>query len=45
MNRKNINFEDKKKKSKFCKNKKVFLLDDIDVIKIVSKKEPYGIWL
>ena len=31
------------KKSKFYKNKKVFQVDDIDIIKIlVSKKEPYG---
>ena len=44
MNGKNINFDDKKiKKSKFYKNKKVFQIDDIDIIKIlVSKKEPYG---
>ena len=44
MNRKNINFDDKKfKKSKFYKNKKAFQIDDIDVNKIlVSKKEPYG---
>ena len=44
MNGKNINFDDKKiKKSKFYKNKKVFQVDDIDIIKIlVSKKEPYG---
>ena len=29
-------------KSEFCKNKKVFLIDDVDVNKIlVSKKEPY----
>ena len=31
------------KKSEFYKNKKVFLIDDIDVNKIlVSKKEPHG---
>ena len=44
MNTKNINFEDKKiKKSDFCKNKKAFQIDNIDVNKIiVSKKEPYG---
>ena len=44
MNRKNINFDDKKfKKSEFYKNKKAFQIDDIDVNKIlVSKKEPYG---
>ena len=41
---KNINFDDKKIiKSEFCKNKKVFQIDDIDANKIlVSKKEPYG---
>ena len=40
MNRKNINFDDKKiKKTKFYENKKVFSVDDIDVNKIlVSKK-------
>ena len=44
MNRKNINFDDKKfKKSEFYKNKKAFQIHDIDVNKIlVSKKEPYG---
>ena len=44
MNRKNINFNDKKiKKSNFYKKKKVFQTDNIDVNKIlVSKKEPYG---
>ena len=43
-NGKNINFNDKKiEKNNFCKNKKVFQIDDIDVNKIlVSKKEPYG---
>ena len=42
--RKNINFVDQKiKKSRFYKNKKIFNIDDIDVNKIlVSKKEPYG---
>ena len=44
MSGKNINFEDKKRKqSEFYKNKKVFQIDDIDVIKIlVSKREPFG---
>ena len=44
MNRKNINFDDKKiRKSEFYKNKKVFQIDEIDVNKIlVSKKESYG---
>ena len=44
MNRKNINFDDKKiRKSEFYKNKKVFQIDEIDVDKIlVSKKESYG---
>ena len=44
MNKKNINFADKKiKKSDFYKNEKVFHIDDIDVNKIlVSKKELYG---
>ena len=44
MSGKNISFDDKKiKKSDFCKNKKIFQIDDIDVNKIlVSKKEPYG---
>ena len=44
MNGKSINLDSKKsKKSKFYKNKKLFLIDDVDVIKIlVSKKEPYG---
>ena len=42
--RKNINFVDQKiKKSRFYKNKKIFNIDDIDVNKIlVSKKEPYS---
>ena len=42
MNRKNINFDDKRiKKVNFTK-KKVFQIDDIDVNKIfVCKKEPY----
>ena len=44
MSGKNISFDNKKiKKSDFCKNKKIFQIDDIDVNKIlVSKKEPYG---
>ena len=44
MNRKNINFDDKKiRKSEFYKNKKVFQIDEIDVNKIlVSKEESYG---
>ena len=44
MNRKSINFDDKKiKKSRFYKNKKVFQIDDIEIDKmLVSKKEPYG---
>ena len=44
MSGKSINFDDKKiNKSNFCKNKKLFSLNDIDVNKIlVSKKESYG---
>ena len=44
MNRKNVNFGDKKiTKSDFYKNKKVTKIDDIDVNKIlVSTEEPYG---
>ena len=43
MSGKNINLDNKAKKSDFCKRKKVFTIDDIDVDKIlVSKKEPYG---
>ena len=44
MSRKSINFDDKKiNKSNFYKNKKPFIIDDIDVNKIlISKKEPYG---
>ena len=44
MSRKNVNFGDKKiKESDFYKNKKVTLLDDINVNKILfSKEEPYG---
>ena len=42
MNQKNINFDDKKiRKSNFYKNKKLNIIDDIDVNNIlVSKKEP-----
>ena len=41
MNRKNINFDDKKiKRSSFYKNKKINNIEDIDVNNIlVSKKE------
>ena len=41
MNKKSINFDEKKqKKNEFYKNKKIFNIDDIDVNKIlVSKKE------
>ena len=44
MNRKNINFNNKKiKKTELYKNKKIFNIDDIDANKIlVSKKEPYS---
>ena len=44
MSGKNIIFNDKKiSKSNFCKNKKLFKLDYIDINKIlVSKKETYG---
>ena len=44
MSVKSINFEEKKiQKSDFYKNKKINIIDDIDVNKIlVSKKEPYG---
>ena len=43
MNRKNINFDDKKIKSEFCKNKKAFQIDDVDVNKILVSKER-NIW-
>ena len=45
MSGKNINFDDKKiKKSTFCKNKKIYSTDNIDVNNIlVSKKETYGL--
>ena len=40
MSGKNINFEDKKKKSDFYKNKKAFQIDKIAVSKIqIPKKE------
>ena len=44
MNRKSINFEDKKnKKSIFYKNKKLLNIQNIDVNKIlVSREESYG---
>ena len=45
MNGKSINFNDEKKtkKSDFCKNKKIFNVNDIGVNKILDfKKEQYG---
>ena len=45
MNRKNINFDDKKvlKSDFYNKSKKIFNIDDIDFNKIlVRKKEQYG---
>ena len=43
MNGKSIHFKDKKIKSNFYKNKKLFNIHDKDVNKIlVSKKESYG---
>ena len=44
MNRKSVNFEDKKiKKCYSYKNKKLFKIDDRDANKmLLSKKEPYG---
>ena len=45
MNRKNINFDDKKvlKSDFYNKSKKIFNIDDIDFNKIlVCKKEQYG---
>ena len=43
MSGKNTNFDDKKIKSNFYKNKKINKIDNIDVNNIViSKKEPYG---
>ena len=39
MNGKNINFNDKKiQKRDFCKNEKVFQIDDFDVDKILVSK-------
>ena len=44
MSGKNIIFDDKKiNKSNFYRNKKPFIIDDIDVNKIlISEKEPYS---
>ena len=43
MSGNSINFNDKKKKNNFYKNKDIFDINDIDVNKIfVSKKEKYG---
>ena len=44
MSGKNLIFDDKKiNKSSFHKNKKLFNIYDIDVIKVLaSKKDPYG---
>ena len=44
MSGKGVNFGDKKiNESNFCKNKRLFMIDDIDINKIlVSKNEPYG---
>ena len=44
MSERSINFDNEKiKKSDFYKNKKIFNIDDIDVIEIlVSKKGQYG---
>ena len=45
MSGKNINFDNKKIKTKteINKNKKLFQIEDVDVNKIlISKKEPYG---
>ena len=40
MNKKNINFDDKKvNKSNFYKNKRLFKIDDIDVNRILVSKE------
>ena len=40
MNGKNIIFDDKKvKKSNFYKNKKIFMIDNIDVNKILISKK------
>ena len=44
MSGKSVNFDDKKVKSDFYKNKKVFRIDNIDANKLlVSKEEPYVI--
>ena len=44
MNGKNINFNNKniKKSDFYNKNKKIFNIDDIDVIKILVSKKTYG---
>ena len=44
MNGKNINFDNKniKKSNFYNKNKKIFNIDEIDVIILVSKREEYG---
>ena len=43
MSGKSTNFDKKILKNDFYNNKKIFNIDNIDVIKIlVSKKEPYG---
>ena len=43
MSGKNINFDDKKIKRSFYKNKKINNIEEIDVNNIlISKKEPYG---
>ena len=44
MSGKNIFFDDKKiNKSNFYKDKKTFIIDDIDVNNVlISRKEPYG---
>ena len=44
MSRKRINFNDEKtNKSTYYKNKKLFIIHDLDVNRIlVSKKESYG---
>ena len=39
---KNVNFGDKKIKSDFYKNKKITKIDDIEMLILVSKEEPYG---
>ena len=42
MSKKSINFDDKKiNKSNFCKNKKLFKIDDIDANKILVSKKNY----